>query len=87
MAIKRASGKFPLPEPASSYVARRLAADNVEPLPVRIGHAAAVENLGRLHNDPLDRLLVVQARHEGLRLLTADDKILAYGTPAVDARA
>jgi hypothetical protein len=32
-------------------------------------------------------LLIVQARHEGLRLLTADDLVLAYGLPTVDARA
>jgi PIN domain nuclease of toxin-antitoxin system len=86
MAIKRRLGKLPLPEPVASYVARRLAADNVASLPVSIEHAAAVETLDRLHNDPFDRLLVVQARHEGFRLLTADEIVLAYGAPAVDAR-
>jgi PIN domain nuclease of toxin-antitoxin system len=87
MAIKRGLGKLPIPEAVGAYVTRRLAADNVESLSVSAEHAAAVETLDRLHNDPFDRLLIVQARHEGLRLLTTDEKVLAYGIPAVDARA
>jgi PIN domain nuclease of toxin-antitoxin system len=87
MAIKRSMGKLPLPEPVASYVARRLAADAIAALPVTAEHAAAVETLEFLHRDPFDRLLLVQARHAGLRLLTADDQVLAYGTPTVDARA
>ena len=86
MAIKRQLGKLPLPEPIAAYVARRLESDSVEALPVTAGHAAGVETLERLHHDPFDRLLIVQARHEGLRLLTADDRVLAYGSPAVDVR-
>jgi PIN domain nuclease of toxin-antitoxin system len=86
MAIKRRLGKLPLPEPVASYVARRLEADHVAELPVSIGHAAGVETLELLQRDPFDRILIVQARHEGLRLLTTDDQVLAYGRPAVDAR-
>ena len=86
MAIKRRLGKLALTEPVASYVARRLAADDIRSLPVSTDHAAAVETLELLHSDPFDRLLIVQARHEGLRLLTADDQVLAYGTPAMDAR-
>lgn len=86
MAIKRKLGKLPLPEPVGTYVARRLAAGNVRPLPVSMDHAAAVEALELLHRDPFDRLLIVQSRHEGLRLLTVDGQLLAYGSPAVDVR-
>ena len=86
MAIKRRLGKLPLPEAVGSYVARRLAADDVRPLPVSVDHAAAVETLELLHRDPFDRILIVQARYEGLRLLTTDDQVLAYGSPSVDAR-
>jgi PIN domain nuclease of toxin-antitoxin system len=86
MAIKRRLGKLPLPEPLGSYVARRLTADDVKALPVSVDHAAAVETLELLHRDPFDRLLIVQARYEGLRLFTVDDQVLAYGSPAVDVR-
>jgi PIN domain nuclease of toxin-antitoxin system len=86
MAIKRRLGKLPLPEAVGSYVARRLAADDVRALPVTVDHASAVETLELLHRDPFDRLLIIQARHEGLRLLTVDDEVLAYGSPTVDVR-
>ena len=87
MAIKRQMGKLPLPEPVALYVNRRLASDAIADLPVTAEHAAAVETLELLHRDPFDRILIVQARREGLRLLTADDQVLAYGTPTADARA
>ncbi|OIQ81380.1 ribonuclease VapC22 [mine drainage metagenome] len=34
---------------------------------------------GVVHGDPADRLLIAAARVHGLRLVTADRKILAYG--------
>lgn len=86
MAIKRGLGRLPVPEPVATYVARRLESDAVAALPVSAAHAAGVEALEPLHRDPFDRLLIVQARHDGLRLLTVDERVLAYGRPAVDAR-
>jgi len=87
IAIKQRLGKLPLPEPVYSYVTRRLADDDVQPLAISVEHAAGVETLELRHRDPFDRILIVQARHDGLRLLTADDQVLAYGSPTVDARA
>jgi len=86
IAIKRRLGKLALPEPVGAYVARRLESDPVTPLAVSHGHAAGVETLEPLHRDPFDRVLVVQARHEGFRLLTVDDQVLAYGSPTIDVR-
>lgn len=34
---------------------------------------------GAMHGDPADRFLVATARVRGLRIVTADQKILAYG--------
>ncbi len=45
-----------------------------------------LETLELLHRDLFDRLLIIQARHEGLRLLTVDDEVLAYRSPTVDVR-
>lgn len=86
MAIKRQLGKLPLPEPVATYVAVRLERDGMSPLLVSIGHAAGVETLEALHRDPFDRLLIVQARQEQLKLFTVDDDVLAYGPPTFDAR-
>ncbi|MDR0365879.1 MAG: type II toxin-antitoxin system VapC family toxin [Bifidobacteriaceae bacterium] len=41
--------------------------------------AAAVADLPRLHNDPFDRLLIVQARATHLTLFTSDRAVAAYG--------
>lgn len=50
-------------------------------LPVTGAHAAAIATLARLHDDPFDRILVAQARTEGMPLLTADAAVAAYGPP------
>ncbi|WP_337183802.1 type II toxin-antitoxin system VapC family toxin [Shinella sp.] len=50
-------------------------------LPIAAGHAIAVADLPPLHRDPFDRILVAQARYEGLLLLTADEQVAAYGGP------
>jgi PIN domain nuclease of toxin-antitoxin system len=52
-------------------------------LAISPAHAAAVESLPRLHEDPFDRMLLAQAVTEPLRLLTRDPKILAYGSAAI----
>ena len=57
-----------------------LAARCVE-MPVTGPHGAAVAALARLHGDPFDRLMIAQARVEGLPFLTADAPLAAYGPP------
>lgn len=46
---------------------------------IRKSHALEVEKLDARHGDPFDRLLVAQARVEGLTLLTHDKTLAAYG--------
>lgn len=47
-------------------------------LPVTAEHAVAVQALPPLHRDPFDRLLLAQARTEGMLLLTGDARIIQY---------
>jgi PIN domain nuclease of toxin-antitoxin system len=74
MAIKQALGRLRLPEPASAAAPRM----GMAPLPVSFAHAEATASLPPLHRDPFDRLLVAQARLEGLTLVTRDPLIRAY---------
>lgn len=60
---------------------RGLVGNGYEELPVTGRHAAEVAHLPGLHADPFDRMLVAQARAEGLLLLTADDQVAQYLTP------
>jgi len=47
-------------------------------LSVSASHAAGVVSLPPHHRDPFDRLLVAQAVHESLHLLTADRMLRQY---------
>jgi PIN domain nuclease of toxin-antitoxin system len=48
-------------------------------LPFLADDAAEIAKLPPIHRDPFDRALIAQARCQGLRLLTADEKLSAYG--------
>ncbi len=58
---------------------RMLLISGYRELPVSSEHAVAVLDLPPLHKDPFDRILVAQARVEGLTLLTADKVMAKYG--------
>lgn len=47
-------------------------------LQVSIAHGLEMARLPLLHRDPFDRLLVAQARHEGLTLVTRDPTVRRY---------
>jgi PIN domain nuclease of toxin-antitoxin system len=50
-------------------------------LTITAGHALGVDTLSPLHKDPFDRLLLSQARIEGLTLLTTDQVLAQYSEP------
>ena len=74
VAIKRSLGKLAVP----SDLFDQAAASGCVALPVSWGHARAVEALPLHHADPFDRMLIAQARVEGLTLLTTDRVFAAY---------
>lgn len=52
-------------------------------LPVTAGQAITLGNLMSGHKDPLDRMLLAQAIHERLTLVTADKALAAYDGPII----
>jgi len=54
-------------------------------LAVTGAHALALDDLPPLHQDPFDRMLLAQARVEGITLLTADAQVLRYSGPVMKA--
>ena len=58
---------------------RMLLVNGYREISVTSEHAVAVNDLPSLHKDPFDRILVAQARVEGLTLLTADKMVAKYG--------
>lgn len=59
----------------------------VIPLSITMEHALAAAALPPLHRDPFDRMVVAQARLEGLTLVTADATLARYDVPVMQARA
>lgn len=51
----------------------------VEMLPVEPHHCRELAALPQIHRDPFDRMLIAQARADGLLLVTRDTKIIEYG--------
>jgi PIN domain nuclease of toxin-antitoxin system len=60
---------------------RMLLTHDYRELPVKSEHTITVRDLPPLHKDPFDRLLIAQARTEGLTLLTTDALVVQYGEP------
>jgi len=81
IAIKRALGKLEAPEDLPSA----LEAGGIRRLPIDFQHAATAGALPRHHDDPFDRILVAQARLEGLTLLTSDARISKYAVTVLPA--
>lgn len=78
IAIKVSLGRLVLPDHPRRYVPDRMRAIGAESLAVEHAHALAVADLPMLHRDPFDRLLIAQARHLKLRIVTADPEIARY---------
>lgn len=58
---------------------KQLVINGYEEVSVSSDHALAVDVLPPLHKDPFDRILIAQARTEGMLLLTADSQVSLYG--------
>lgn len=52
-------------------------------LSVSGSHALAVLDLPPVHRDPFDRMLLAQAIHEGMTLVTTDKALARYGEPVL----
>jgi len=72
--IKEAIGKIALPQ----NFADALADEPFEPLAVTVAHAHAVAALPLHHRDPFDRMLIAQARVDGLKIMTHDAVFREY---------
>ena len=74
VAIKQAIGK--LPEPTA--LPERIRDSGFAELPISSKHAMTAGRLPLIHRDPFDRMLVAQAQHENLTLVTRDPRLQKY---------
>ena len=81
MAIKFALGKLKLPAPYADIFPRQRETNGFGLLPIAPAHCAMLLTLPFHHRNPFDRLLLAQAKAEGMTLVTDDGQFGPYGVP------
>ena len=76
--IKTLLGKLALDMPLDRLIATQRDANGLRLLAINVPHVVEHERLPMHHRDPFDRMLVAQARVEGLVLLSADAQFKRY---------
>ncbi|MBV9217157.1 MAG: type II toxin-antitoxin system VapC family toxin [Acidobacteria bacterium] len=78
IAIKWSKGRLELPEHPAQVVRNAISTSGISQLALTLQDAFEVADLPFHHKDPFDRLLIAQARSNGLRLMTADPILEKY---------
>lgn len=78
ISIKVSIGRLPIPEPLDTFVPKQLQINRIGLLPIEPRHAFEVARLPFHHRDPFDRLLIAQAKVEGLPIIGADSAFDSY---------
>src|ERR1043166_509261 len=76
--VKYQIGKLALPAPAAEYLTARATAHRIEMLSLDVQAVAHLLSLPLHHRDPFDRMLICQALHHELTLVTTDAWFRGY---------
>lgn len=79
--VKSAVGKLVVPGDLYEHVV----GSGLRILGLSPDHGLGVADLPLHHRDPFDRLLISQARHESLTIVTADSRFADYDVPLIAA--
>ena len=80
--LKHSIGKLPLRKPLDALFTTITEAP-FQILPLDIPHIVASSALPLHHGDPFDRMLIAQAKHESMALVTVDAHFRAYDVPLI----
>ena len=83
LAIKISIGKLKLPVPFEDFFPAVVLANGFQVLATDFHHYRELLALPFHHRDPFDRLLIAQAKAEGLTVITSDSQFRAYGVPVL----
>ena len=81
--IKTGLGKLQMPGDVFSWLPAELSRRNIAVLDVKLQHVVALEHIPLHHRDPFDRVLVAQARVEGLTIVTHNRAFAKYDVPVL----
>jgi len=76
--VKHQLGKLALPIQADEYISSRRDAHRISDLPLETSAVSRLLSLPLHHGDPFDRMLICQALHHDLTIVTSDTQIRAY---------
>jgi PIN domain nuclease of toxin-antitoxin system len=79
--VKAAIGKLTVPADLHDHILRT----GLRIVGLAPDHGLLVAHLPLHHRDPFGRLLIAQARCEGLTIVTADPRFADYGVPVIAA--
>lgn len=83
--IKYAKGRLELPFPPHVFIKNALAATDINQLPITVHDTLRVGDLPPIHKDPFDRLLITQAKHHELFIVTDNRVFEEYDVNIIDA--
>lgn len=83
--IKHALGKLQLPASPASFIPTLIAQLGFRALPITHEHALTLGVLPKHHNDPFDRMMIAQARCEGMTLISTDSNVARYAVQYLPA--
>ncbi len=76
--IKCSIGRLELASNWAKLFDQEMVINTIKWLSIEKEHSRGIIDLPMLHKDPFDRMLISQARAEGMTLLTADSQIHQY---------
>jgi len=79
MSLKSRKLKIDVPQLVEGFVAT-----GVRELPITWEHAIRSDEIAKGHPDPFDRLLLAQAIHEPMHLLTSDASLARYSDNVIE---
>lgn len=83
IAIKARMGKLAIPADVASWLPGEIERHRFRELPLLVAHSLHISTLPHVHGDPFDRLLIAQAVHEDLVVLTSDATFDSYPVTVV----
>lgn len=83
MQIKMQIGKLRFSLSLEELLGNQQRVNNLEMIPITLGHILGLERLPMHHKDPFDRLLIAQAIAEGAALVSGDSIFANYPVEVV----
>lgn len=76
--IKVQLGKLPISKPLPTLIADQININGLRLLPIHTEHIFQLDQLPMHHRDPFDRLIIAQALHEKMMVLSSDEILTQY---------